>query len=284
MTKEVTNIGDISIENALVSIDKMQDMCKKLMATKHYSRMGEEGVFAIIQKAKSLGLDPIDALGGSLFYIQGKVGMSSETMASLIRQAGHSVVKDQKSDNSICILHGKRKDNGDTWTCVFSMDDAKRAGLAKGMYDKYPAVMLYNRCMSMLARQLFPDVIKGSGYTLDELKEIAKVEEYNPKAEQQTIEIPASAFMVTKPEAPASKPEVKKPTAEEIIALSEILEQCDPDFVAGKMKAIKKSFGSEDLNDINIATYIRLLDLAMKNKQEYFEKMMDVPEAEKDDA
>ena len=62
---------------------------------------------------------------------------------------------------SICILHGKRADNGDTWTEYFSIDDAKKAGLYRGQWLKYPKDMLFARALSRLARQLFPDVIKG---------------------------------------------------------------------------------------------------------------------------
>lgn len=158
--------------DSLMELESNQRLCKMLMQTPHFRKLGEEGIFAILIKAKSLNINPLDALGGLFYYVQGKVGMSSEMMATLVRQSGHSIVKDAKSDNTVCILHGTRKDNGDTWTVSFSMDDAKRAGLAKNMYEKYPAVMLYNRAMSMLARQLFPDVIKGCGYTPDELHEI----------------------------------------------------------------------------------------------------------------
>ena len=161
------------IGKQLVEVESTQKMCQALLKTPHYAKMGSEGIFAIISKARSLGMDLIEALNGGLYYVQGKVGMPAESMAALIRQKGHSITKDAKSSNDVCILHGKRGDNGDTWIISFSMEDAKRAGLAKNMYEKYPGTMLYNRAMSFLARQLFPDVIRGAGYTFDELKEIA---------------------------------------------------------------------------------------------------------------
>jgi len=153
----------IPTSNHVQQLEEMKTLCKSLMATKHYGKMGEEGIFAIIQKAKSLGLDPIDALNGGLYVVQGRVMMPAETMNRLIRQAGHSISKDPKSDERTCVLQGKRSDNGDTWTESFSIDDAKRAGIYKdgGTWSKYPKAMLFARALSTLARQLFPDVISG---------------------------------------------------------------------------------------------------------------------------
>lgn len=154
-------------------VDLLTKICGQLMKTKHYAALGEAGIFAILQRAKAMNIDPFDCLNGGLYYINGKVGMSTELMASLIRRQGHQIIKDPSSNDTICTLHGKRADNGDEWTSTFSMADADRAGLKKNMFLKYPAIMLYNRAMSALARQLFPDVIKGAGYEKDELEEIA---------------------------------------------------------------------------------------------------------------
>ena len=166
--------------NAVSIVDDLKNtemLVKQLMQTKHYAAMGEVGVYAIVHKARALGVNPIDALNGGLYVVSGKVGMSTELMASLIRAQGHSITKDSKSTDVKCILNGKRKDTGDTWQCSFSIEDAKKAGIYKSSWEKYPGIMCYNRAMSMLARQLFPDVIKGAGYTMDELKEIARVPE-----------------------------------------------------------------------------------------------------------
>jgi hypothetical protein len=123
--------------NPLDEIENTQRAVQALMKTPHYQKMGQDGVFAIYTKARSLGIDPFDALNGGLYFLSGKVGMSTEMMASLIRQKGHSIVKDPKSNNDICILHGKRADNGDTWMVSFSVDDAKKAGLLKNMYEAF---------------------------------------------------------------------------------------------------------------------------------------------------
>lgn len=157
----------------LAEVDLMQAVSKKLMQTPHYAKLGGDGIFAIIQKARSLNVSELDALNGGLYYTNGRVGMSAEMMCMLIRMNGHSITKDPKSNDTVCILHGKRADNGDTWTESFSIEDAKRAGIFKNTWEKYPRNMCYCRALSNLARQLFPDVIKGC-YEIEELKSFAE--------------------------------------------------------------------------------------------------------------
>lgn len=152
-------------DHDVIEIGQVEAVCQKLMNTKHYAKMGYDGVFAIVQKAKSLNMSTMDALNGGLYFVQGKVEMSAQAMNQLIRNAGHSIKKDPKSSNEICILHGKRKDNGDTWTESFSLEEARAAGLytpnKPSAWTKYPRDMLFARALSRLARQLFPDTIKG---------------------------------------------------------------------------------------------------------------------------
>ena len=142
-------------------IQNTTKMCQILMQSPHYKKMGNEGIFAIVEKAKSIGVSPLDALNGGMYFVQGKVEMTSAMMNQLIRMCNHSITKDKRSDDTICILHGKRADNGDTWVESFSIDDAKKAGIYRNQWLKYPKDMLFARSLSRLARQLFPDVIKG---------------------------------------------------------------------------------------------------------------------------
>ncbi len=253
MTNAIVKQEEVNFEAVLNDIETMQKMCKSLMQTKHYAAMGEVGIFAILQKAKSLGMQPLEALNGGLYFVQGKIGMSTEMMASMIRERGHSIIKDPKSDNSICILHGKRKDTGDTWTVSFSMGDAQKAGLAKNMYDKYPSIMLYNRSMSTLARQLFPDVIKGAGYTLDELHEIKNTNSTNPI--ENTV--------------------VQKISKEQFDALNDMIGE-DHIYREKVMKFLDKSLKIKDLEDLPENMYDRVMKGAQKNEQERLLKLQEV--------
>ncbi len=140
--------------NFLSEIDDVHAMVRKLMGTKHFQKMGEDGIFAIIMTAKSINMPIQDALNGLLYFVQGRVGMSYEAMNMYIRNAGHSV-QIKHLDTKSCTLIGKRKDNGDTAEITFDMEDAKKAGKN---YDKHPKTMLFARCLSMLKRFLFPDV------------------------------------------------------------------------------------------------------------------------------
>jgi hypothetical protein len=147
-------------DQAIVSLENSQRLCKALMQMSHYAKMGEAGIFAIIQMAKSVGIDPLHALNGEMYNIGGKIGMGYEAMNKYIRQAGHSISFKELTDTKVTLV-GRRKDNGDTCEVSFSIDDARRAGLVKsgGTYEKYPRSMLFARCLSMLKRFLFADIL-----------------------------------------------------------------------------------------------------------------------------
>jgi hypothetical protein len=133
--------------------------------------MGKEGVMAIVATATALGVEPVLALTGGMWYLRGKVEISSRLMNSMIRAKKHSITKDPKSDDTICILHGRRADNGDTWTESFSIEEAKRANLmGNATWKTYPRDMLFARALSRLARQLYPDLI-GNCYVEGETSE-----------------------------------------------------------------------------------------------------------------
>ncbi|MGL5264486.1 MAG: hypothetical protein ACRDAI_07990 [Candidatus Rhabdochlamydia sp.] len=160
------------VKNDIPVIDDLQNtknLCQMLVNTPYYARLGSDGIFAIIETAKSLNIDPKLALGGSLYYVKGKVEMSSRLMNSMIRAQKHSITMDLKSNDTICILHGKRADNGDTWTESFSMEEANKAGLINTtVWKNFARDMLFARALSRLARRLFPDII-GNVYVEGEI-------------------------------------------------------------------------------------------------------------------
>ena len=217
----------------LAEFDKIQDTCKKILNTRHYQAFGEAGIHAIMARASSLGIHPFEALNGGFTCIQGKVGMSTEMMAALVRKRGHSITKDPKSNSEMVILHGKRADNGDTWTCTFSKEDAISAGLwNSATWKKYPGVMLYNRCMSQLFRQLFPDLSLGAGYGEDELREITRSGEYANVVKQDVKQLDIMA------EVHEIKPE--KITLEQALEVEALLAQIPADNVTAFMNWMKQ--------------------------------------------
>jgi len=192
---------DDNFARQLAELEQIQNLCKKLLNTSHYKNIGEAGIHAIISRAKALGIHPFEALNGGFHCINGKVGMSTEMMAALVRRQGHSVTKDPKSTSECVILIGKRKDTGDTWTSKFDKQDALNAGLWNtATWKKYPETMLYNRAMSQLFRQLFPDISLGAGYVEDELNEITKSGDYKPLKTAEVEVIPSNNDEAIQPE------------------------------------------------------------------------------------
>jgi len=254
MNNQLVKTNDL--DTSIADIEKTNKICSLLMKTSHYAKLGQEGIYAIVAKARAMNLDPVEALNGALYFVKGKVGMSAEMMAALARQAGHSVTKDEKSTSTCCILHGKRKDNGDIWTVSFSIEDAKRAGIYQeaGPWGKYPDVMCYNRAMSKLFRQLFPDLSKGVGYVLDELQEITSPS-YMETKEEKVLEI------------------ISKEQAEE---LCEIFKECEPKYVDSVFTTLKKSpINVENIENLPLNLFDRIKIAALRNRETYLSSLKD---------
>lgn len=171
-------MNEITTQDAISDFENTQKICAMLMKAPHYAKMGSEGIFAIIETAKSLGIDPKQALNGGLYYVKGKIEMTARMMNAIIRSRGHSITKDKNSSDTCCILHGKRCDTGDTWSESFSIKEATAAGLVRsgGPWVTFPRDMLFARALSRLARQLFPDVI-GSVYVEGEISMDTNIKE-----------------------------------------------------------------------------------------------------------
>lgn len=162
----------VKFEEQKKEIDLFRFLAQNAMKSGQYGSMNEATMLNIMLTAKDLGISPMKALNGGFFIVNGKIGMSTAIMADRIRSAGHSV-KILESTNQKCTILGTRKDNGDTCKLDYTMEDAQLAGLTNSpTWKKFPRNMLYNRCMSMMARMLFPDVV-GNAYSEDEKHDIA---------------------------------------------------------------------------------------------------------------
>lgn len=238
------------IDSASKEIDSTISLVKKLMQTPHYARLGEVGIYAIVAKARSLGMSILEALNGSLFFVGGKVEMTSAAMNAIIRSKGHSITKDDASSLTCCILRGKRCDTGDTWTASFSIDDAKRAGLFGPVWTKYPDDMLFARALSRLARQLFPDVIKGC-YVQGEID--IKSTDFHHSAD---------------PEPAADDPDSEYITPRQIAEIRSTLDTSEDSFKTATMEYLVKIGISDDLKNFPKTLFLRLINSAkLKQKK-----------------
>ncbi len=156
----------------------------------------------------------------------------------------HSITKDRKSDDTICVLHGKRADNQDTWVESFSISDAKKAGIYRNQWLKYPKDMLFARALSRLARQLFPDIIKGC-YVQYEISEAVAFDA--PVANEE----PAMDEILN----------VKHISADEADHLDAMIGD-DEAYRECVMSFIKKHFNIVSLADIPHSLYDKILPIA----------------------
>lgn len=138
-----------------------QIMAKKATESQFFSKIGgESGLLSIMLMARELGLPAMQSVMGGMNIIQGKVELSPRLMNSMIRKAGHKIEILECSDIK-CTLKGSRNDTSETYSCSFTIEDARKAGLVRsgGGWEKWASDMLFARCLSRLARRLFADVI-----------------------------------------------------------------------------------------------------------------------------
>ncbi len=261
-------------ENNRVPDSKMLEaiafMAKQANASKFYQSLGgEAGILSIMLLARELGVPLMQSISGGIWNIQGKVEMSARMMNMKIRQAGHKMKID--SDSNRCIINGTRKDTQEELTVTFTLEDANRAGLAGGnVWKKYPREMLFNRCLSIIARMLFPDVI-GNCYVEGEIKEAFESEqEVKQKKTENKIDVKYEPISIS-----AVQPVIEDAKVESVVDVSlqepvtkEQLFELE-DLLAGKedrLPGMLEHFGIVDLSSMKQKDFEVAVKILKKKK------------------
>jgi len=165
------------------------------------ARDAAQAVVKVLAGAE-LGFGPIAAMTG-IFIVKGRVTLGANLMAA-------SIKRHPSYDYRIRDLSGEQaavtffEHGAEVGTSEFSMEDARRAGLASNEnWKKYPRNMLLWRALSNGAKFFCPDVFAGAPvYTPDELGA-----DVDPET-GEIIDAPPAAIAATAraPEPTASEP------------------------------------------------------------------------------
>lgn len=69
--------------------------------------------------------------------------------------------KNLKNPAWACVVRSQKKGSPFILETVFTMDDAKKAGIVRNVWDKYPRDMLRFKCLARAYRTLYPAALNG---------------------------------------------------------------------------------------------------------------------------
>lgn len=125
-------------------------------------------VAAAILAGREMGIGPMTALQ-HLYVVEGRPAMSAQLMRALVMSAGHTL-RVVESTSARCVVTGRRRgETADREPVVWSGEEVRRAGLAnRPTWQRYPRQMLLARATAELCRVVFPDVLGGMSYAVEE--------------------------------------------------------------------------------------------------------------------
>lgn len=126
-------------------------------------------VLVAIETGTALGIPPTQALQ-SLISIKGRVTMSADLMAAVVRRAGHRL-RVLEHDAKVTAEIVRADDPDFTYRATWDRAKAERAGLwgQRGPWSQYPGQMLRSRAVTEVCRQAASDALMGVIYAPEEL-------------------------------------------------------------------------------------------------------------------
>lgn len=157
------------------SINEAMQLAGLLVASRLLPRSvtTPEAAFAIIATGRELGLTAMQSLR-TIHVIEGKPTLSADLIAALVKSRGDVCKYFMLVESTATVARYETQRIGEPKPTLmsFSIEDAQRAGVAtKDNWKKYPAAMLRARCITALARAVYPDLAMGL-YDPDELEPI----------------------------------------------------------------------------------------------------------------
>ena len=125
-------------------------------------------ITAAILTGQELGLQPMTALK-SIDVIQGRPALRAHAMRAIIQHQGHAIEL-VESDDTHCVMRGRRKGAEDWQTVVWDIPRARLMGLLnKDQWKKQPKSMLVARATGELCRLIASDALHGLPYAAEEV-------------------------------------------------------------------------------------------------------------------
>lgn len=147
---------------------------------------------AVILAGKSVGLDPMQSVQ-NIFPVHGQPSMYARTMGALVMAEGHETRRVSATNDAVTWAV-RRKGAKDWQEFTWSIDRAKKAGFtSNAKYLSQPIEMLGAKALAEACRTVFPDVLLGMAYSVEDME----LEDLG--------EVPAS----TAPDAPAAPVKAK---------------------------------------------------------------------------
>lgn len=216
------------LEAEALAMDKAVRLARGLSATRmvpeHFqqSKHGEQATWdlaAAILYGAELGLSAPQS-AQNIFVVKGKPAVYARTMAAQVMHAGYKLEEIEASDTKV-VWRAYR----DTRTAEseWSIERATQAGYtANDRYRTNPQEMLRAKCIAEVCRILFPDVLLGLAYTVEELqlenvqvqrvvkqgsRGTAKLREIADQASNGSAGMPEQPVAVEEEPAPEAEPE-----------------------------------------------------------------------------
>jgi hypothetical protein len=176
-------------------------------------------VLAAILAGHEIGVGPMESLR-HIAVIDGRPSFDAHLQRAQVMRHGHELWVEEATNTSVTVA-GRRRDSAREGRVRWSMDDARKAGLAnKQNWQRYPRQMLVARATTELVNQLFPDVLGSIGFVGEDEVE-----------GEDTAPTPAPARQRTAKRSAASMPAPPAPietSAEDLNPLASIPDPLDP--------------------------------------------------------
>lgn len=164
------------LEAEALAMDKAHKLARGLSATmmvpEHFQQQkkGEQAIWdlaAAILYGAELGLSAPQS-AQNVFVVKGKPAVYARTMAAQVLRAGYVLHEVEASDARV-VWEGTR--DGRTSSAEWTIERAQQAGYtANDRYRTNPTEMLRAKCIAEVCRIMFPDVLLGMAYTVEELQ------------------------------------------------------------------------------------------------------------------
>jgi hypothetical protein len=200
-TKPRFSLTPTSIDEAMRFADMLS---KSALVPKDYQGNPANCVIAM-QWGMEIGLQPLQAMQ-SIAVINGRPAIWGDAMIAIVKGSGllEKIVEDVSDTSATCTV--KRRGEAEV-ARTFSMEDAKRAGLAgkQGPWAQYPKRMLQMRARAWALRDVFPDVLRGV-FIGEEAQDLPREKDVTAEGETLKPE-PATRTEAVKAKLLKSKPE-----------------------------------------------------------------------------